>query len=85
MYGYEWVKTNALYVTVITPDSVLVMDQDRSRAVVIAYDAGEGTGQLLFNGVYVDVGDDFPVFLGLMDEVADNGHGEVLIPAASFG
>lgn len=84
MYDYEWVKTNALYVTPITPDSILVQDSDRTRAVVIAYDAGDGTGQLTFNGVYVEVGDDFPVFLGLLDETAENGPGETLIPAATF-
>lgn len=34
-------------------------------------------GELYFDGQYVDVGDDLPSYLGIMDEVADVGYSKL--------
>jgi hypothetical protein len=48
-------------------------DHPYSRTVRLTYhsEPGAGHGVLRFNGQYVDVGDDFPRFLGIMDAAAE--------------
>ena len=56
-------------VTEANPDA----DHPYSRAVRLTYheEPGAGHGVLRFNGAYVDVGDDFPRFLGIMDAASE--------------
>lgn len=50
-------------------DGVRVSDLGGFRGTDIRSDA---EGRLTFNGEFVDVGDDFPEYLGLLDEIADS-------------
>jgi hypothetical protein len=86
-HAYKWVTEAALYVTNLEdpnspePRRLLVTDIDRTRAVILSWGTYESYPMVLFNGEFVDVGDDYGVFLGLFDEVAELGPGENLIPA----
>jgi hypothetical protein len=86
---FGWLYTEALYVTPFgSPDlddrRYLVTNYDRTRSCVLSAGIPE-TGYVLVNQQPYDFGDDFPVILGLMDEVDDNSpFTEVLIPAATL-
>jgi hypothetical protein len=56
-------------VTEASPDA----DHPYSRTVRLTYheEPGAGHGILRFNGAYVDVGDDFSRFLGIMDAASE--------------
>jgi hypothetical protein len=59
----------SVLVTEASPDA----DHEYSRSVRLTYHAEPGAdhGILRFNGRYLDVGDDFPRFLGIMDAAAE--------------
>lgn len=52
--------------------SVMVRAADGRTCALSLYDSGA----LTFDGRLVDVGDDFPCFLGIMDEIAEYGVSE---------
>jgi hypothetical protein len=72
----KWALTEAVDVTNLTPGegyNVLVARVSAPGAVVVTV---TGAGNVLLNGVYVDLGDDLPSWLGILDEaVAYNEFG----------
>lgn len=77
----SWLFESDLYATAFgDPESgLLVTDANRRYAVVLSTD---NRGRILANGSYYDFGDDFPVILGLFDEVSELGAGEHYLEAA---
>lgn len=67
----EWILNDDINLEIIST-GVKVSDRD-GRECVLTYHAepGAGHGILRFDGRYVDVGDDFPRFLGIMDAAAE--------------
>jgi hypothetical protein len=61
------------------PDGIgyRVESLDGLRRVTLSW--SETTGRLLFGGHYVDVGDDFPAYLGLIDAVEASPDGIAIL------
>lgn len=57
-------------------ESIFVTDGTREMTLILD---GEGN-RLTFNGQLVDVGEDVCEFLGVMDEIAEQGHSEPYVP-----
>jgi hypothetical protein len=74
----EWILTERvtgemrLEDGVPTGDVLVTADGGRNCWLTLSADGGE----LLFDGRYVDVGDDFVDFLSVMDEIQDHGASE---------
>lgn len=70
---YEWVLEESVQVTIINPGNmagemfeVLIARLNRPGAVVLSTD---DDGKMFTNGEFVDVGDDFPRYWGLFDQI----------------
>jgi hypothetical protein len=79
----EFLLTEDLYVTPIEdPDGgarYLASDTGRRWACIVRTD---DEGQITFNGLFVDIGDYFPQFLGFLDQMAELPVGtETFVPA----
>jgi hypothetical protein len=63
---YEWVIKESVWAQQLDSEGmhVLVCDSEQRRAVVIFQD---NLFDLLFNGEFIDVGDDLLIYLGVMD------------------
>ena len=69
----EWVITSPVRLRVL-PDGAVQVTEDPAEPSGTARRCElrlTDEGQILFDGEFVDVSDDFPVFLGLLDEAAD--------------
>jgi hypothetical protein len=76
----SWMLTSSIRVTE-QPDTggVRVQQLDGcGRACLIGFVDDD---RLTFNGEYVDVGDDYPRYLGIMDAVLDSPSGTIVIDA----
>jgi hypothetical protein len=73
----SWMLTSAIQATEL-PDSTVRVRQldgcDRACDIVM-----QGS-RLMFNGQAVDVGDDYPCYLGLIDAVLDSASGTITLP-----
>lgn len=84
MNDFSWVLTTEVEVRECDPgvdaDVVVTEVGGGNRTVKISTgDADHGNaGDLLFNGRFVNVGDDFFCYLGMVDEVLDSPTGAVL-------
>ena len=71
--GYGWLLTDALWLG-YDPESYRVTARNgsgRMATLTALDDLANGGVELLINGNRVDVGDDLPAFLGLVDAAAD--------------
>jgi hypothetical protein len=75
----SWMLTSSIRVTE-QPDTggFRVTQLDGDRTCLIGYIDDD---KLTFNGEYVNVGDDYPCYLGLMDAVLDSASGTITLPA----
>jgi hypothetical protein len=75
----EWIETEPLYVTLISAESsrYLVRDAGARYALMVSYEEAsgypEGARVLLFNGEFVDVGEQLMAYLGALDAATEEG------------
>lgn len=83
---FSWLYQEALLVSPIGEpgdDARRYVVTDAGKLYACVLSAIDGT--VLVNGTAYDFGDELPVVLGLLDEVADNPDGdEIFIPAATY-
>ena len=65
-----WTSAVPVRAMVIWTDRLLVTDQETTKAVVLAID---DNGLVTLNGDFVDLGDSYPMALGIFDAVRDAG------------
>jgi len=70
--------TSSISVTEMPDGTVHVQQLDGCDR---ACDITAVNGKLLFNGQFVDVGDDYPAYLGLIDSVLDSTCDTITLPA----
>lgn len=84
----EWILTQDTYVRAINEADhdedqiVMVWDSEFRHSVILRYGPRNNNPQIMaltFNGEFVDVGDELPRYLGIMDEAVENGPGEILL------
>lgn len=77
MPNYDWALNSSVMVTcTVTSDmasAYLVVGARASQALVLVEKRG---GDLVINGVKPDLGDSYPQWLGLLDQVNDLAEGE---------
>lgn len=71
MQEYEWILKND--VTGHEQDGGVWIEAPGQKRTFLCYTEGE----LSFDGHYVDVGDNLPAYLAIMDEVADVGYSKI--------
>jgi hypothetical protein len=65
----DWMLSEPVSFHRLSDGSVRVSDMDGFRGTDLRF---AEDGYLTFNGERIDVGDDFPEYLGLLDEIADS-------------
>jgi hypothetical protein len=78
MYPFTWVaRDERVFVIPVTADALVAYRVGSYPAegvptVLVEIDRTDDGQTVLLNRVHYDVGDDFPVFLGLFDEAAES-------------
>jgi hypothetical protein len=75
---YSWALTEQIDVTQIADDIYLIERINLPSALTLTVARNAEPGQsLLFNGRFVDVGDDFISYISIIDDYHEQGNGEI--------